>query len=335
MDLRQVILSVISENPPHECVNEFIFHCQKIALVFLRKKAGSGRLNKDFFAISLDDLAYDCIADLFTRDHDERMLQVSTYFESMSLNSASEEDLLSHLRQLVFSKVNQGLFRAYNEIDPVLGKILRNIKLAVQTLEQFQLIDRFGETCLVPVLCDPLLHLPQMERGELERTMRSAATGTEYVPSLLAKLSRCLREQNEYSRLVPLISIAFTIRAMYCEQISYDTVYPEIDGQLLLDDAIGIMKTVCENIKKETEPQYVGKKKIGPEDFENYFKIIGQHLEHKLTTNDGEDFSLYDRIRAVYPELTKEEYYIIHRAKVEYLYSLIYKRVMKELRKNV
>ncbi|MFI5251180.1 MAG: hypothetical protein ACHQQQ_02005 [Bacteroidota bacterium] len=315
-------------------MNEFIFRCQKIALVSLRKRANSGRLNKDFFALSLDDLAYDCIADLFTRNDAGRMLQINAYFESIPVEQSSEEELLSHFRQLVFSRVNQGLFRFYNEVDPALGKILRNIKLAVQTVQNFQLTDRFGETCLVPVLCDDLRHLPRMERGELEREFRAVASGMENIPSLLAKLSRSLREQTDYSRIIPLITIAFIFRALYCEHIGGDIVYPDIDGQLMLNDAIGIMKTVCETLKKENEPQYVGKKKVNPEDFEIYFEIIGQHLECKLATNDGEDVSLFDRMKMVYPGLTKEEYYKRHRAKVEYLYSLTQKRVMKELRKN-
>jgi len=68
MEIKELISSVIADNPTPRSVNEFIFLCRKIALVQLRRKAHSGRLRSELINSSLDDLAIDSIADLFHQD---------------------------------------------------------------------------------------------------------------------------------------------------------------------------------------------------------------------------------------------------------------------------
>ena len=103
MELKQLISSVITEKPPSRSINEFVFLCRKIALVQLKRKLSSGRLHSEFFKSSPDDLAIDCIADLFQQDDSGTFVQIKTYFESLSLDNISKKDLLTHLRRFVFA----------------------------------------------------------------------------------------------------------------------------------------------------------------------------------------------------------------------------------------
>jgi hypothetical protein len=68
MDLEQLISDLRSENPSPRIINEFIHLCRKIALIQIRRKLSNGRLHAEFFKTSPDDLAIDCIADLFQQD---------------------------------------------------------------------------------------------------------------------------------------------------------------------------------------------------------------------------------------------------------------------------
>ncbi|MFA6455741.1 MAG: hypothetical protein WCW40_02875, partial [Bacteroidota bacterium] len=154
-DLRGTITAILSGTVTREQVNDIISLSHAFALILLRKKLTAGKLNLSLIHLDLHDLAYDCIADLFRMDDDHTLIQLSSYFGSLPLHQLSDVQMVDHLRRIVFSKVNQGIFRIYFEHDPSLGKILRNIRITVQTLHTFIETDRFGESLLVPSFIDP------------------------------------------------------------------------------------------------------------------------------------------------------------------------------------
>ena len=84
-------------------------------------------------------LALDCIADTFQRDENGHFTTLITYFESLNWRQLSDADLTIALRRLIFSKVNEGLFRSYRAEDPNLARIIRNIKEAVKRNDSFSL----------------------------------------------------------------------------------------------------------------------------------------------------------------------------------------------------
>ncbi len=67
------------------------------------------------------------------------MMHVKPTIVSLLSNAPAQlcvKDLLGPARRLVFSHVNQALCRIYQETDPSLGKLIRNLKLAVKTFCQ-------------------------------------------------------------------------------------------------------------------------------------------------------------------------------------------------------
>ena len=291
MELKQLISSVITEKPPSRSINEFVFLCRKIAIVQIKRKLSSRRLPSEFFKSSPADLAIDCIADLFQQDDAGTFIQIKTYFESLSLDNISEKDLLTHLRRLVFARVNQNIFRMYNEADPSLGKILRNIKLAVQGLRNFQEAERFGEQCIAPSACETLEHLPELDLAELERQLRYHARGSEHIPALLAKLSVYLREQNDHSRVVPIMLVAMVFRSLYSDALLTQEII--IEDQFITKDASAILNDVCAQLMNENQPKYVGKGKIEPVVFKKYFDVIEENLIATIIRQDGERMSFF------------------------------------------
>jgi hypothetical protein len=333
MELKQLITDLRSGNPAPRIVNEFVFVCRKIALVQVKRKLNSGRLHTEFFKSPPDDIALDCIADLFQQDNSGNLIQIKTYFDSLSLDNISEKDLLTHLRRLVFGRVNQSVFRMYNEADPALGKILRNIKYAVQTLNNFKEIERFGEQCIAPCSCETLEHLPEADPSDLERELRQCANCSEHIPALMAKLSVYLRGQTVHSRIVPLMMIAKIFRSLYFEA----QVSPEItiDDRLTERDGSAILHDVCIRLMNETQPSYVGKGKVDNVLFKKYFDVIEENLNATIIRQDGERMSFFISLKTTMPDLTEKEYRKNHKSRIEYLARIAHKRAVKELRKHV
>jgi hypothetical protein len=229
--------------------------------------------------------------------------------------------------------VNQSVFRMYNEADPALGKILRNIKYAVQTLNNFKEIERFSEQCIAPCSCETLEHLPEADPSDLERELRQCANGSEHIPALMAKLALYLRGQSTHSRIVPLMMIAKIFRSLYFE--AQDSPEVTIDDRLTERDGSAILHDVCIRLMNETQPSYVGKGKVDPVLFKKYFDVIEENLNATIIRQDGERMSFFISLKTTMPELTEKEYRKNHKSRIEYLARIAHKRAVKELRKHV
>ena len=215
-NLRENILAILAGSHTHAQLNRLVAVSHTLANSFLASKATAGTL-VSVYGLNTSDLAYDCIAELFRKDTDGNYIQLFSYFNGLSLTTARDEEILAHLRRLVFSKVNQGVYRLYSEADPSLAKILRNTKLAISSLKNFTEVERFGEPCIAPSLCDTLEDCPAIEREFLEQQFIKHTTGREHIPELLAKLSLYLREQNEHSRIIPFMMTGILFRTIYTD----------------------------------------------------------------------------------------------------------------------
>jgi hypothetical protein len=315
-------------------VNRFIALCHALASAFVQSKISTGRLHVQLVGLNYSDIAYDCIADLFQRDSAGSFVQLNAYFGGISIAETSDAQLLALLRRLVFSKVNQNIFRLYQEVDPALGKILRNLKIAITTLGNFIEHNRFGELCIAPSLCETLEHLPSLDATRLEQLLQSVSRPNDNVPTILAKLSLSVREQEEHSRIVPLLSVAWCIKSLYRTMKEESESPSSADSKLFLEDAITVIRETCESVKRENYPTYVHKKKIDVTVFSNYFVAIERNLVQTLLGGDQMDVSLYEHLKELLPELTKEEYRRKHKHVLEYLTRMTRERALSRLKKN-
>ena len=333
-NLRFNLSSVLTNAHSKRQLEELVLLCHSLAISSIRSKLASGKINTSLLGLNDSDLAYDCIADLFQQDEKGIVLHLKTYFESFSIESASDELLLAHIRRLIFARVNQGLFRLYNEADPTLGKILRNIKLAIHSLGNFFEIERFGESYIAPSLCDPLHELPEIGGEELQRLVQEVCNGNERIPEILAKLSSSLRRQKEYSRAVRLMSVAYAICSFFGEMQTRNQQEPVVEQALLIGDIVAVIRESCREVKGKNFSKYVGKKKVAAQHFEHYFFVIEEKLTETLGGHDGEDYSLFDQLSKFLPTLTREEYKRKHKNILEYLSRITYELTVEKMKKE-
>jgi hypothetical protein len=309
--------------------------CHSLSISYLKNKLASGKLNVNLMGLNCLDIGYDCIAELFQQDESGNFKQLKTYFEGFAFDYVSDEELLIHLRSLVISRTNQGIYRLYSEIDPSLGKILRNLKLSLRSLGNFVALERFGETYIVPKLSEPLEDLPICDIERLERELSPFVKGTERIPDLLSKLSLHLRNQSEYSRQIPLVSVGLMFRSLFSQknETAIEDEIQNVDGVLLTDEATAIIRKVCGEIRTEMFPRYVWKKKVDEKVYENYFIVVERVLSETVV-GDGGDYSLFESLAALLPGLTNEEYRRKHRNILEYLCRMARKKTIRSLKRR-
>jgi len=329
--LRDNLHALLRGDPQPRQLNAVVNLCVALSMELLTRKSG-GKFLCSQQGLATKDLAFDAIADLFQRDEDGRYLQFEAYFESYPPETTSVEELLIALRRLVYSRTNHALFRMYRDVDPVLFKILRNVKLAVERMQQFREIDRFGETHIAPVMCDSLDHLPSIDMSELENGLLSATMGNENVPRLMGKLALLLKQQDAHSRLVPLIGCAMMLRSVYARR-NEPLLPPAAAEDALVGDDVGeVINNACTAVRTEFHKKYVGKGKTTEEVYSGYFAVIEESL-HARMQGDNES-SYLSLLRERMPGLTHEEYKRVHRARIEYLGSLTAQRLAHVLERD-
>ncbi len=122
---------MIRENCPEAAANAVVRRAYQLALVRLRQLMNSGRLHLHSFGIPVEGVAFDCIAELFQRDEEGRFVDIADYFSGdRSMDLMDEDEARHHFRVLVFRKLQDGISRLYRENDPILSRLIRNIKVA-------------------------------------------------------------------------------------------------------------------------------------------------------------------------------------------------------------
>ena len=284
-----------------------------------------------FHGLDLRDLAFDCISDIFARDDQGRYRSLESYFLPYDASSLSDEECYVHLQRLVFTKVRHAVYRLFQQIDPQLARILRNIKVAVRSLALFNEIDRLGDFCLHPPMCDTLEHLGPVDADRLADWLSREATGGEFIPELLGKLSRILRQQETYSRIVPLVTVGIAIREFYEQKELPRLSEPSATIDDIAIDVEDAIEHACASVKAMTMEKYVGKGKVSGEAFEAYFQVIALMLHMRFVEHDGEGFQLSESFLKLNPKIGPVEYREKHRNRLEYLARIAQKKVAKRL----
>jgi hypothetical protein len=331
LSLRENLLAVLGNNCTSKQLNAVINLCVALALEMLGRKSNRRKLSS-VQGMDEKDLAYDSIADLFQRDSDGCFIRLEAYFGSFDLTAVSDEELLVCLRRLVYARVNQALFRMYQEVDPVFSKILRNVKLAIDAVKQFDEVERFGEICLVPAFCDTLEHSPSLDAEDLQRHLLSTCTGNENIPQMLGKLAVFLRQQKCNSRIIPIITVATVFQSVYAIKNEPLLTPASLETDLSLVDVVETIKSVCRAVREKALRRYVGKKKVSEEIFTAYFEAIEDNLLARFAGDIGGDHSYFDLLKKRLPDLTQDEYKKRHRAKLEYLGAQAFKQAIKDLK---
>ncbi|MBI3110256.1 MAG: hypothetical protein HYZ01_01675 [Ignavibacteriales bacterium] len=332
--LRPHLLALLNNSYTQKDLEELVRVAHAFAMSLLRSKILAGRLNPGFFGLSLQDLAYDSIGDLFQRNEKGVIVQIVAYFDGISFNKCTDQMLTAHFRRLVFSKVHENLFRAYNTVDPSLGKIIRSLKLCIHSIGHFVELTRFGQPYIAPSHCDILKDRPLADARQLGEWLRRNMRRTDRIPQILSRLSLLLRDQEDHARMVPLVDLAFVIRSLFQEDRWIEAHHSDMESRLHMEDIRQLVHVAGSQIMKQTRPEYVGKKKLSASLFSLYFLGIERRIGAELVDTDGEGKSLFDDLKIEIPDLSRHEYVKKHKNILEYLHRLVYERALELIRKG-
>ena len=326
------IASCTARKPERAHVQKFVDKCYRMAVVYLRRRAHAGRLDPRFFGRSIDDLAMDCIADLFERDEKGRFPQLVSYFEPMMEENLSEARLVSATRRLVFSKTADGLFRRYRETDPALGKLVRNLRYAVRRSDD-AMEDRVrGELWVVfsrPRHCTRPLMGEELLQARLSARLGPSGSRMEAVNAL-----RLILQHNPvYTQGYPLVGLASVLRDVF--DLRADVPEPARSSLNTLhgEDVRRLLEASRSRIDREMRSKYVDAK-MDARTFDAYIGAAEDGLIAEFAETGMDDATHFDLLQPYLRSMTYDDFRQDHRGRFQYVFKKLREDFLSAARRH-
>ena len=326
--LQEVVFKALEGDADSE--QELIKVCSGFALAYLRQRTKKDTYLFSLISGSLKSLALDCIAELFGKK-EGKLVVLSQYFSSFEDSNKTESEFHTHLRRLVFSKVNETIYGYYKAFDPSLGKVIRNLKRVMSEDKPKGLVYKREKRCIV--LGKKEKGLPLMAPELLEIRLATHFKDCKNTKEVLEAIRIISDRYPEYQISIHITSLAQIIRKLY-------QFYNEIEGEeviqnhstLATTELHTIIRERMEKAKLDLYPSYVAKSKIPVEDFSKYFMVVEQILKNEYVLGNGN--SHYDSFKEVIDGVSKKEYREKHRKYVEYFVKHSRSDLISYLKKN-
>jgi hypothetical protein len=149
----------------------------------------------------------------------------------------------------------------------------------------------------------------------------------------MAKLSLVVRQQEEYCRAIPLMTLAHLIRALYLHGMESERACDEVPIEHVgVEEAI---KKACAEVLYAAKKTYVDRGKADQITVAGYLWAVQKALRCRLIDLDGVDFSYFEALKTRIPDLSEDSYHRLHKSRVEYLGRMAFENVVARLRKEI
>lgn len=337
IDLKHIahlLPEVLDGHATHAQINQLVRIAHHLAVIRLKQLIGSGRLHLQSFPLTVESIAFDCIAELFERDAEGNFIELQHFFAGdRHPQHCSPDSLLIFYRSLVFTKLNDGIFRLYRENDPVFSKILRNIKNALDRIPDIVVDERFGLSYLI-FSSDRNVdaHLPEMPLEYLESSLTGRFRNGDSSQVFLQKLKEIIIAQPDYRSTLSLYDCALLLkRASAFHKVPLDDIFRN-DDSLLGQDIHSIVERGLQWIHQDLERRYVHNGKFSQEEFLQYYSAIREIIRDTFIRSDGSEKSYDQYLQQFNTDLTYDDYREHHRVHFEYMVKLAKKAVKERLK---
>ncbi len=334
-------------------LTEFIDISQKIAVSYLKYLELNGRNirpRKSEGVNELEDVAIDCIADLFIRNEKGEFIQLQRYFRNEFANDDAPDEMqtISMLRRLIVKKTKQELSRIFKERDPEGAKIIRNIKVAVKNSEKFISFKEMGRE----FVCFKKNTIAADEKQESQKSKyfentKSAIpekilfqyfleqySPTDSITSMLDKMMNIIDESPDFQNYLAIDLISSIVREVTFQHVHEKLSNNVADNSPIYDiqkkEIRHVNDLVVRLMHQKINDQYLSRNKITSQKANIYCMAITDFITE--LTQDKDTDSNFKYLKRYIPELTQRSYREQERSIFEYLVKVTKKSLRKKLK---
>lgn len=333
MNIRETITHCLDSCESRNELQTLIQFCHARALSYLRMKASSSSLYM-IRGERLEDIAWDFIADIFEKNETGELVKLQEYFSGLDVESFTEKKTRIELRKLIFTKVEDNIFRSLGKRDPSLRKIIRNLKLAIRdkscapsaSYQNGRLILEEQEFQTLAVMPSEFMRMKLCSK--LNEKMQ--------IPEILVEVIDVLLNQNEYQKEFPLVPLASIIRETYVhlnESSSETRELPNVEQDMFQSDFENFLDKSVQKTKKKTGISYVEKGKLDRDELD-FYMIAAQDIVRDHFTDGRKEFSQYECLKDYIPHLEYEDFRNNKRQYLEYIVYQIKKDLISSFKED-
>ena len=318
MGIRKVVCDCTCGAHNTQDLKKLAEFCHSLGLAYLRIKASTNRLYM-FHGEKLEDLTWDFIADLFETENNGRLKVFCDYFEDKSPGEMNCTDIESELRKLVFTKVEDNIFKAIGENDPSLKKIIRNVKLAVRS-NGYEHTVCCNNGHLV-IKNQPGNNLPVMPSDIMQIHLSSRVREKMQIPEIVAEVIDILLHQDQYMKKFSLIGLSLIIREIFVhfnKDMFTNESEPASVANLMNSEFKEMLNKSVRSVKMKIGYRYVQSEKINLILLNAYMEAANNIVKEQFGSND-EGRTQFDYLKEEMPELNYMQFREKHRQILEYL----------------
>jgi hypothetical protein len=322
--LRAYLRQTLDGSTSHAELTGFVQLARTLVSAYLTTIRTSAAILCENHGISITDLAYDCVAELFGRDNKGSFVLLEGFVGALhrSLEETPDHELIAAFRALLSRFADMELGRLYAEADPAGARIYRNIRECIKRGGPLQLSRDFRGWVITPATGPDLNHLPSCNVDRLKSEFHARLEGVRQTPQLLGILHRVLVSLTEFRRSIPLADVVHLFKGLY--QGEQRLEFEEQEAQSLeglRPFEIDQLRTQVEQVLKEKIlVSYVAHGKVDRKQGEAMYLAFCDLLGD-WCSGDGADFSMFEYLKRYLP-IDERSYKDGLRVKMEYLMKI-------------
>lgn len=334
INLKKLLSTFVNGNALYADVRLLVDISHKFAAAYIQTKIKLQKFDVRKFGISVDEFAYDAIADLFKTSDKNNLAEIKKNFERLLDDDRFDEaECISEFRRLIFSAVNHYIFRISRAHDPGLSKIIRNLKGAAKNNQSFSLKRVWNEAYICLDMNEKNSHLPLIPHELLIANLNGNVLSYDVFNSFLKSVAEIFGGQKDFRKEYPLLELAYILRE-YLTQKNLKLPEVQTENELSEYELRDILAQIHSKVKKKIGIKYLDSGKLQPQMLECYQKTVVEILSSEFIREDCDGKCFYDFLLRHIPELTIEEYQTKHRTKLEYFAKVSRKEFLKMVQKE-
>ena len=286
--------------------------------------------------LTVADLAYDCVAEIFSRSTDGTFFRLVGFLGSLraALVEIPATEVFIAFNAFVARVADAQLARLYAQADPTGARIHRNLRESLKQSDVLKL-DKDRRGLVVRTACvDSLDESPPFPLDRLEQALYQSIDHRQTAPQVLGGLCDILCNQSEYRRSISLFDLVLVVKRIVgntYEVAETDVDFPAADG--LSEEDINRFRLEVEvALKEKILLTYLARGKVDRRQAEGMANALHDMLGDWCAGDSSR--SLHQYI-CFYLPMNETEYELTLRTKMEYLMRLardeFSARLVKEL----
>lgn len=305
-------------------LNKLIEHCHKIAVRYLQLKRF--HINKILInqQITVQELATDCIAGLFSKDNLKNIYTIQNCFNSWQPQVITEEDCNYFLNKIVASRVEQHLIILFKDDDPFFSKILDSVNYLIRHQNFFKM-QYLGKTYIVKTE-DEHFEKQFISTEEFDRLPLNLFLNKT---DLLISVFNYLENETDYNNAIPLNDLVNKLKHLNFEDYLTDEYvtneYKKIEINEILDSGYSyVVESILNN--------YADKNKLTAAEKEA-FALALKDMAIDLS-DGGVNIGLYNYLSPYLKNLDAEFYKSHYHNMLEYLFKVMRNKIGEIIKQN-